>query len=90
MSNYGDIAIPITVGVGAWFAAMPEIAEIQRRDSADCADVRAIESLVTVLTLGTGVAGTLVTHSRGPLIASVLTLAALFVVYEYSIRMESQ
>lgn len=89
MATYQDIAIPIGVGIGAWFAAAPDLAEIRQRDRGDSADLRGVELSVGVLTLGTGLAGTMITKSRGPLWAAVLVLATLFIIYEVSLRMES-
>ena len=89
MAAYSDVVIPLTIGVGAWFSAMPDIRELRHEEytSATLADIRHIEITVIGVTVIAGVIGAYMCNHHAPLTAALVVVAGLMVTYEAALKM---
>lgn len=88
MADYSDIGIPLAVGIGAWFTALPELRELRSaHPTAEyCADIRHTEYAVITVTVLVGAIGAAMCKHHAPLTAAVLVVAALMGIYEYELK----
>lgn len=88
MADYSDVGIPLAVGVGAWFAAMPELREIRKAnpDRDYMVEIRHTEFAVIAVTVIVGAIGAAMCKHHAPLSAAILVTAALMGIYEFELR----
>lgn len=88
MADYSDVAIPLTVGIGAWFTAMPDLREVRNAnpDRAYMVEIRHTEFAVIAVTVIVGVIGVAMCKHHAPLSAAILVVAALMGIYEFELR----
>lgn len=87
MPDLNDVAIPLTVGIGAWFAAMPSLREVRNADSDNLAyraELRHTELLVLGITVVVGSIATGMVRHHAPLTAAVVCVGALMLAYEHA------
>lgn len=90
MVEYSDVVIPLSIGVGAWFTAMPDIRELRHTEYNDevCRDIRHIEATVIGVTLIAGVIGSYMCKNHAPLSAAIVVVLGLMFTYEIALKME--
>lgn len=85
-----DILIPATVGIGAFTAFMPQLAEMRRGDASYngelVADVRCAEYAAIGVTVAIGVATAVTMGEWYPLFVAALTCAGMVALFEYIMR----
>lgn len=88
MADFSDVAIPVTVGVSAWFSAMPDLREIRNTAPEDSyvMEIRHTEFAVIAVTVIVGVIGAYMVKHHAPLSAAVLVVVALMAIYEYELK----
>lgn len=89
-AEFSDVAIAVSIGAGAWFAAMPALKEVRATSSSDsdyCLAMRHTEVCVAILTISVGIIGSVMLKDKAPAIAAVATVAGLVVFYEATFRM---
>lgn len=87
MPDLNDVAIPLTVGIGAWFAAMPSLREVRRADSDNVhyrSELRHTEIIVLGITVLVGGIATGMVRHHAPLSAAVVCVGALMLAYEHA------
>ena len=90
MADYSDVAIPITVGVGAWFSAMPSIREVRETRFADEKarnSLRHTEFVVIATTVIVGALGAYMCRHHAPLTAAVVVVLGLMAAYEHALKL---
>lgn len=82
-----DVAIPLTVGIGAWFAAMPSLRDVRKADPDNVEfrhELRHTEMVVLGITIVVGIVAVSMVNHHAPLSAAVVCVGALMLAYEHA------
>ena len=91
-TEFAAISLAAAQGMGAWIALMPSLDTLSKGDIDDDefrVQVRNREVIVGAVTVSVGALGSYMLGSSGPLIASVVIIAALAGAYEIALRLDT-